>query len=149
MAMVGMDREVRRQRRALTLVCAVALILPLSACGGGSGGTATGSGGGDEASVAADASSPSDEETSASDEESGDFVVIPGTGRYGVGTDVPFGGYQLSGEPDEQPDGCTWSIEDDDGVVAFENQGSYVFLTDIKEGTVFVTNGCPDWEQFE
>jgi hypothetical protein len=76
-------------------------------------------------------------------------VVLPGTGQYSVPDQMPFGGYQLKGEPDAQPEGCTWSIQDDAGVVAFENQGVYAFITDIPEGTVFVTSGCPDWEQFE
>ncbi len=77
------------------------------------------------------------------------LVTLPGTGHYAIGTEAPYGSYQLKGEPDSQPDGCTWSIEDADGSAAFENQGSYVFLTDIKEAVTFVTNGCPDWEQFE
>ncbi len=84
-----------------------------------------------------------------SGEGSSSFVVLPGTGQYSIPDQMPFGGYQLKGEPDAQPEGCTWSIQDADGVVAFENQGIYAFITDIPEGTVFVTSGCPDWEQFE
>ncbi len=98
--------------------------------------TSTGSVGSDEAQASPEAAN-------------GDFIVLPGTGRYAIGTEAPLGGYQLLGEPDEQPAGCTWSIEDADGVAAFENQGQYVFLTDIKEAVTFVTDGCPDWEQFE
>jgi hypothetical protein len=79
----------------------------------------------------------------------GDFVVLPGTGTYAIGADAPYGGYQLHGEPDEQPPGCTWQILDGDGGVSFENTGQYVWLTDIHEAVTFVTDGCPDWEQFE
>lgn len=77
------------------------------------------------------------------------LVTLPGTGSYAIGSEAPFGGYQLTGEPAEQPDGCTWSIVDADGAVTFENQGSYAFLTDVEEAVTFVTSGCPDWEQFE
>lgn len=144
---MGMNRVTKL---LVTIACAGALILPLSACGGGSTGDAGGPDDGAATSEAAeDASQPVEDESEADDDSSGDFVVIAGTGRYAVGTDIPFGGYQISGEPASQPDGCTWSIEDADGVVAFENQGSYAFLTDIPEGSVFVTNGCPEWEQFE
>lgn len=83
------------------------------------------------------------------DDGGGALVTLPGTGSYAIGSEAPFGGYQLTGEPAEQPDGCTWSIVGSDGAVAFENQGSYAFLTDIREAVTFVTNGCPDWEQFE
>jgi hypothetical protein len=85
------------------------------------------------------------------DDQGGSFsgVTLPGTGRYAIGTEAPFGSYQLKGEPDSQPEGCTWSIEDADGGATFADQGSYVFITDIKEAVTFVTNGCPDWEQYE
>lgn len=33
--------------------------------------------------------------------------------------------------------------------VAFADGGLYVFLTDIPEAVTFITDGCPDWEQFE
>ena len=77
------------------------------------------------------------------------LVTVSGTGRYTVGVDLPYGGYQLRGEPDEQPAECTWAILDADGGVSFENQGSYAFLTDVPEIVTFETAGCPDWEQFE
>ncbi|NYF08860.1 putative small lipoprotein YifL [Leifsonia sp. AK011] len=77
------------------------------------------------------------------------MVVLPGTGSYAIGTEAPYGGYQLTGEPVEVPAGCTWSIVDADGAVAFADQGGYVFLTDIPEAVTFITDGCPDWEQFE
>ena len=81
-------------------------------------------------------------------EDSG-MVVLPGTGSYAIGTEAPYGGYELSGDVLEQPAGCTWSIVDEDGVAAFADQGQFVFLTDIPEGVTFITNGCPDWQQFE
>ncbi len=91
-----------------------------------------------------------DEGTASDDDEaSGDLVVLSGTGSYVIGVDIPYGGFQLMGEPDEQPAGCTWAILDGDGGVSFENQGSYVFITDIPEAVTFQTDGCPDWEQFE
>lgn len=77
------------------------------------------------------------------------MVTLPGTGRYAIGTDAPYGGYQMKGEPEEQPSGCTWSILDADGVAYVENQGAYVALTNVKESVTFVTTGCPDWEQYE
>lgn len=80
---------------------------------------------------------------------SSELVTVSGTGRYEVGVDLPYGGYQLHGEPDEQPAGCTWAILDAEGAVSFENQGSYAFLTDVPEIVTFETEGCPDWEQFE
>lgn len=87
-----------------------------------------------------------------SDDSSGVVgVTLPGTGRYAIGTDAPFGGYQMRGEPSAVPAGCTWSIEDADGtaIATSEANGMYVFLTNIPEADVFVTDGCPDWEQFE
>jgi len=88
-------------------------------------------------------------EESADDGASADFVTVSGTGTYAIGVDIPLGGFQLQGEPDAQPEGCTWAILDADGGVTFENQGQYVFLTDIPEAVTFETAGCPDWEQFE
>jgi hypothetical protein len=79
----------------------------------------------------------------------GSPLVVSGTGSYVIGEDIPYGGFQLHGEPDEQPAGCTWSILDADGGISFHDQGSYVFLTDVPEAVTFVTAGCPDWEQFE
>jgi len=77
------------------------------------------------------------------------MVVLPGSGSYAIGTEAPYGGYELSGGVLEQPAGCTWSIVDEDGAVTFADQGQIVFLTDIPEGVTFITNGCPDWQQFE
>ena len=94
------------------------------------------------------ATDSSEETTDDTSTDSG-FVTLPGTGSYAIGTEAPFGGYQLVGEPDAVPAGCTWSIVDADGAVAFADQGLYVFLTDIPEAVTFITDGCPDWEQFE
>ena len=104
------------------------------------------------------AADPDDDSTDDASDDTGDDadddgaasgVVVSGTGRYAIGTDLPYGGYQLHGEPAEQPDGCTWSIQDADGEVQFQDQGSYAFLTEVPEFVTFVTDGCPDWEQFE
>lgn len=78
-----------------------------------------------------------------------DKVTLAGTGRYTVGADAPYGSYELQGEPDAQPAGCTWSIEDPSGDVLAADQGTFVFLTDVQEAAFFVTSGCPAWEQFE
>lgn len=140
----------QRSRTAVVLagIAAVLLTLGLSACApasdsgdqaGSDGQAASDDQGGSDAA-------PADE---SDDDAAFDGVVLPGTGSYAIGTEAPFGGYQLTGEPDEQPVGCTWSIQDADGAATFEDQGIYVFLTDIPEAVTFVTNGCPDWEQFE
>lgn len=86
---------------------------------------------------------------SAGDGGAAPAVVVPGTGSYTIGDEIPYGGFQLHGEPAEQPAGCTWAILDADGGVSFHDQGSYVFLTDVPEAVTFETHGCPDWEQFE
>lgn len=129
------------------VLTSAAIALALSACDTGSEKDSATS----EGAVTAATAEPTagDEATMSSDGASSGFVVLPGTGSYVIGTDAPYGGYQLHGEPSEQPQGCTWSIEDADGNATFENQGQYVFLTDIKEAVTFVTEGCPDWEQFE
>ena len=79
----------------------------------------------------------------------GPMVTLPGTGRYEIGTEAPYGAYRLKGEPDSLPAGCTWSIIDEDGDVYIENQGSYASMSDVKEAVTFVTQGCPDWEQYQ
>jgi len=119
------------------LVVVAALVLGLAGCTPTSGST-------EEVGDMSDTSSGSEETT-----ENADFVTVSGTGSYLIGTEIPLGGFQLKGEPDEQPAGCTWQILDADGGVTFENTGQYVFLTDIREAVTFVTTGCPDWEQFE
>ena len=93
--------------------------------------------------------SSSDESTTEDTGADAGMTVLPGTGSYAIGTDAPYGGYELAGGVLEQPDGCTWSIVDEDGVVTFADQGQFVFLTDIPEAVTFITNGCPDWQQFE
>ncbi len=88
-------------------------------------------------------------DTEQSDGGSFEGVTLSGDGSYSIPDQMPYGGYQLEGEPDEQPAGCTWSIQDADGDISFENTGQYVFVTDIPEAVTFVTAGCPDWQQFE
>ncbi|MCS0498388.1 hypothetical protein [Protaetiibacter mangrovi] len=125
--------------RTVPLVAAALLALALAACtpmdsAGGGGGDA---GVGDTSSEGTDGST------------GGELMVLPGTGTYAIPADIPYGGYQLHGEPAEQPAGCTWAILDADGAASFEDQGAYVFITDIPEAVTFETSGCPDWEQFE
>jgi len=72
-------------------------------------------------------------------------VTVSGTGDYTLPDDMPIGGYEFADE-DSQPDGCTWSIYVGDSVLS-ENTGGLVFVTDVT--TRFVTDGCPDWVQFE
>lgn len=110
-------------------------------------GCAPGSAGPNSSVPAASAGGGTSSEDTGGDD--GTAVTLPGTGKYVIGKDAPFGGYQLVGEPDAQPAGCTWSIQDADGTVNTENQGIYVFLEDVKESVTFVTDGCPDWQKFE
>jgi hypothetical protein len=121
------------------LAVAAAVILGVSGCAQSTSEPDAGTGGSDE---------PAQSETDTG-ETTSDMLVLPGTGTYVIGVDIPYGGFQLMGEPTEQPAGCTWAILDADGAASFENQGSYVFITDIAEAVTFVTDGCPDWEQFE
>ena len=104
-----------------------------------------------EDTFAVDTMEPDTGDDAETEEDDGGFigVTLPGTGSYAIGTDIPYGGFQLLGEPSSQPDGCTWSIVDEDGAVFVENHGPYVFITDIPEAVTFITDGCPDWEQFE
>lgn len=140
----------RRRLRAAQLVAIAALGIVLAACtttaptdtGADSGGDAGGSSG----SSSGDSSGSSSGDGGSG---SGDLVVLSGTGTYAIPDEMPYGGYQLLGEPAAQPDGCTWSIQDADGGIGFENTGPYAFITDIPEAVTFVTDGCPDWEQFE
>lgn len=125
----------------------LALVLAVTACDPGS--TAESPSSSDMMPSESDTQAGSPDAHVSPDATGGEFIVLPGTGRYVIGTEAPLGGYQLHGEPDAQPPGCTWSIEEADGVAAFENQGQYVFLTDIKEAVTFVTDGCSDREQFE
>jgi len=134
--------------RILAIAATGALVLALAGCGGDD---APADPGGSD--TATDTSSPEPEDTAtddaATDTDSPAGATFPGDGEYAIGTDIPYGGFQLLGEPAEQPAGCTWEIQDDTGAAIFENQGPYVFLTDIPEAVTFVTVGCPEWEQFE
>lgn len=124
------------RHRALRSACVALLAASLAGCAPGA--ASSGSGGSDSGSAG-----------DSSGSEGTGAVVVSGTGTYAIGDEVPYGGFQLQGEPAEQPEGCTWAILDADGGVSFHDQGSYVFLTDIPEAVTFETNGCPDWEQFE
>lgn len=97
-----------------------------------------------EASTAADAgaSAGGDEGSGGAEASEG---AISGTGTFVIGSDIAYGDYQLVGET-TQPDGCTWQILQADGSVFVENQGAYVFITDVPEAVTFVTEGCPGWE---
>ncbi len=101
------------------------------------------------APAAPDEALGSSDDTGAVEEDSGSFVgvVLPGTGTYAVPAEAPIGGYELPNNQDAQPEGCTWRLLDDDGTVMFENNGPFVFLTDVTP--IFETTGCPDWVQFE
>lgn len=125
-------------RTLLSPVAAALLVIALAACAPTTPDTDSGTGTGTE----------SDDTTSEETEtETGGMLVLPGTGEYQSGDTMPIGGYQLLGEPDEQPAGCSWSLYAENGDVLAENQGIYVFITDVTGK--FVTTGCPDWEQFE
>ena len=134
---------------AATAVIVLTALLGAAACApaGDSAPPATNTQGGGSAGQDADAG-----DDATTDDTAGDAgfagAVLAGTGRYAIGADAPFGGYQLSGQPDALPAGCSWSIEGDDGAVVASDE-LYAFLTDIPEAVTFVTNGCPDWEQFE
>jgi len=83
--------------------------------------------------------------------ETGGFVgvTLPGTGDYVVPDQAPIGGYELPDYQDGLPDGCTWMTYLDNGDVFGdgETNGQFVFITDVH--VRFVTDGCPDWVQFE
>lgn len=136
-----------RTRLPLVLASAAVLLASLTACDpvapapSDSAAVDTGSGGGDS-------STTTDDDSSSDESDSGTGVTIAGTGSYAIPDEIPFGGYQLEGDPGVLPDGCTWSITGGSGTVA-ESNGAYVFITDIPEAETFTTNGCPDWEQFE
>ena len=133
----------RTARSALAAASMLLLLAGLAGCApdAGTDAPATDSGAG---STTEESTDESMEDTPA---DTG-MVVLPGTGSYAIGTEAPYGGYELA-EALEQPAGCTWSIVDEDGAVAFADQGTVVFLTDIVEAVTFITNGCPDWVQFE
>ena len=127
-----------RRHAAVAVLPALLLLGALTACGPAA------------ASSDTDDSSPSDVEATTDDgSESFTGVKVAGTGSYTIPEQVPFGSYQLVGDPGALPDGCTWSITGDDGEVVAESQGAYVFITDIDEARTFTTDGCPDWEHFE
>lgn len=101
---------------------------------------------GDTGNTGGDGSSETDTDDTETDDGGFAGVTLSGTGDYAVPADAPIGGYELPDNQDGQPDGCTWTLYEDENVLA-ENQGSFVFITEVT--TRFVTDGCPDWVQFE
>jgi hypothetical protein len=82
--------------------------------------------------------------------EQGDLpslVTLPGDGTYLVPDQAPYGSYQIVGEPDSQPDGCTWTLFDSNGAELASDNGVYVFIEDTV--AKFTTTGCGEWEQYE
>ena len=131
--------------RAAAAAVVVAATLGLAACGPAASSGESGDGAGTQQVTDQDGQGGGSDDT-ADDPAVG--AVLSGTGSYAIGTDAPFGGYQLTGEPDALPAGCSWSIQDADGAVVASDE-LYAFLTDIPEAVTFVTDGCPDWQQFE
>ncbi len=132
-----------RRHLALALLPALLLVGGLSAC------TPTAPSSEGSGTESDDSTTTDDGATTDGGDDSGfSGVTVSGTGTYAIPDQIPYGGYQLVGDPGVLPDGCTWSISGSDGVVA-ESQGAYVFITDIDEADTFTTDGCPDWEQFE
>ena len=91
---------------------------------------------------------PSDTKTGdayTDDTSDGTLVTLAGSGDYTVGVTAPEGLYELKGNPDKQPDGCTWALEDGDGNIQFQDQGPILTITSVNK--FFQTSGCPDWVQ--
>ncbi len=136
-----------------TLLAALALTAGLAPVGCAPDSDGDGSGG--DSSSDTDSSAGTSEDATGDDDGEGDGgddfsgATLSGTGSYSIPDQAPLGGYELDGDPGTLPDGCTWQILDADGGVYVEDQGAYVFLTDIPEAVTFVTDGCPDWVQFE
>lgn len=129
---------------ALLSIAAAATLLTLTGCTAGAPASS------DQGHSDDSGSTESMNDGGTDDSADPNLIVLSGTGRYAIGTEAPYGGYQIRGEPSPLPAGCTWSIQDADGE-AFVDQanGAYAFLTDVPEAVTFVTEGCPDWEQFE
>ncbi|WP_435746424.1 hypothetical protein [Microbacterium sp. PMB16] len=149
--MTGARREqtmFRSQRSTLGAGFLVFAALTLSACGPAAPAPQDDD---DSPQTSAEESSSDGDDGEDSGEDSGDesMATFAGTGVYTIGDDVPYGGFQMQGEPAPVPDGCTWSIQDESGAIVVENQGAYAFLTDVPEYVTFHTDGCPEWEQFE
>ncbi|MBX3098012.1 MAG: hypothetical protein KF761_00400 [Salinibacterium sp.] len=124
-------------RGATALAAAALLALTLAGCGT----TA-------ETSTDTDTGSSTDESTDTTD---GGFagVTLPGTGDYSVPDQAPYGSYELPDYQDGLPAGCTWQTYLEDGTVFGDGvtNGQFIFITDVH--VRFVTNGCPDWVQFQ
>lgn len=128
------------------LAAAALITIALAGCSTTAGGTSAGDPtGGDSGSSD---SSPSDAKTGdayTDDTSDGTLVTLAGSGDYTVGVTAPEGLYELKGQPDKQPDGCTWALEDGDGNIQFQDQGPTLTITSVNK--FFQTSGCPDWVQ--
>ena len=127
-------------------IAAASILLALLLAGGLAGCAPTGPADSGDTGVNDSSETQSETETE-TDSDGGGFagVTVAGTGDYTLPDDMPIGGYEFA-DADTQPDGCTWTIYVGDSVLA-ENNGALVFVTDVT--TRFVTDGCPDWVQFE
>ncbi len=125
---------------ATALAAAALLALTLAGCST-TAGTDTGTTDDTSTGDTTEGDAPTDESSAG-----GELITLSGSGDYTVGVTAPIGGYELK-DVDSQPDGCTWALEDADGNIQFENQGTTVFITDVN--AYFQTSGCPDWVQFE
>lgn len=129
-------------RAAASIVLAVLLMGGLAACDPA---VDTGNSGDDGSSETDTDGTETDTDTDA-DEGGFDGVTVSGTGDYALPADMPIGGYELPENQDALPDGCSWTIYVGDEILA-ESNGPFLFITDVT--TRFVTEGCPDWVQFE
>ena len=98
-----------------------------------------------------DAPDSSDSGSGSGGDSDAGFVgaTLPGSGDYVVPDQAPYGGYELPDYQDGLPDGCTWQTYDKNGTLFgdSETNGQFIFITDVH--VRFVTDGCPDWVQFE
>lgn len=124
---------------ATALAAAALLALTLAGCAPSADTGATGADSGSDTDT-------STESTESTDTGDSTLATLSGSGDYTVGVTAPIGSYQLK-DSDVQPDGCTWALQDADGNVQFENQGAFLFITEVNK--FFQTSGCPDWVQYE
>lgn len=130
--------------RTLAALAATALLtLALAGCAPAAESGSGGDGSGDTSSEG----TTTDGNAYTDDTSDGTLVTISGTGDYTVPVTAPYGSYELQGNPDSQPDGCSWAVLDKNGEIVAQDQGTFVSLTDVI--TQFTTSGCPDWVQYE
>jgi hypothetical protein len=137
-----------KHRYALASATSAALLaLTLAGCAPASPSTGTDTST-DDTSTSDDSSTDATTGDAYTDDTSdGTLVTLGGSGDYTVGVTAPIGSYELDGKPDTQPAGCTWALEDADGNIQFQDQGTFLFITE--ENKFFQTSGCPDWVQYE